>query len=346
MTGAGLGFARKQGVEADALQRVETPKGVYLAHRKFLRGKAAVDVLAAVLGGALRDLQYPKQMRWDAELDDGKGELLSGRPIRWVLFLYGGRVVPFEILRTAAAASSLVQEVRSGAVTFGHRFLTTSGRAGRAIKVKGFDDYRRRLAENFVDPRTGRAPRPHRPRARRRGAAPRRPGVDVALGPAGAAGGARPGRVPGGGVRQLRRRVPRPARRGAGDDDDSPPALLPAGVGPGRDDAGVSRRAQHGARETRAGGAQPRARAHRPAARRALLLGGGSQPSARVASRAPVDGGVPQGPGDVPGQGRAGGAAGAVDCRRGVRRARRGRAARRGRPGCARRTWPRAWCAS
>ena len=43
-----------------------------------------------------------------------------------------------------------MQEVRSGAVTFGHRFLTTSGRAGRAIKVKGFDDYRKRLAENFV----------------------------------------------------------------------------------------------------------------------------------------------------------------------------------------------------
>ncbi len=150
ITGAGLGFARKQGVEADALQRIETPKGVYVAHKKFLRGKAAVDVLATVLAGALRDLQYPKQMRWDAELDDGKGELLSGRPIRWVLFMYGGRVVPFEILRTAAAASSLVQEVRSGAVTFGHRFLTTSGRAGRAIKVKGFDDYRRRLAENFV----------------------------------------------------------------------------------------------------------------------------------------------------------------------------------------------------
>ena len=54
-------------------------------------------MLPVVLSGALRDLQFPKQMRWDAELDDGKGELLSGRPIRWVLFLYGGRVVPFEI---------------------------------------------------------------------------------------------------------------------------------------------------------------------------------------------------------------------------------------------------------
>src|SRR6185436_19365587 len=31
-----------------------------------------------------------------------------------------------------------------------HRFLTTSGRAGRAIKVRTFDDYRARLLENFV----------------------------------------------------------------------------------------------------------------------------------------------------------------------------------------------------
>ncbi len=150
MTGAGLGFARKQGVEPSALQRVETPKGVYLAYRRQLRGRAAIDVLPGVLAAALRDLQYPKNLRWDALLDDGKGELLSGRPIRWVLFLYGGRVVPFDILRAPAAADPLVQDVRSGAVTFGHRFLTTSGRAGRAIKVKSFDDYRKRLAENFV----------------------------------------------------------------------------------------------------------------------------------------------------------------------------------------------------
>ena len=38
-------------------------------------------------------------------LDDGKGELLFGRPIRWILFLYGGRVVPFTIRRTPAAQS-------------------------------------------------------------------------------------------------------------------------------------------------------------------------------------------------------------------------------------------------
>ncbi len=35
-------------------------------------------------------------------------------------------------------------------MTYGHRFLTTSGRAGRAVKVKTFDDYKARLLEHFV----------------------------------------------------------------------------------------------------------------------------------------------------------------------------------------------------
>jgi glycyl-tRNA synthetase beta chain len=149
-TPAAAGFARKNNVEVSALERQETPKGTYLAYRKQLRGKAAVDVLPDVMTGLLRTMSFPKMMRWDASLDDGAGELPFGRPIRWLLFLYGGRVVPFSIYRTPLAQGPLVQEIRSGAVTFGHRFLTTSGRAGRAIKVKGFDDYRKRLAENFV----------------------------------------------------------------------------------------------------------------------------------------------------------------------------------------------------
>ncbi len=182
MTGAGLGFARKQGVAPSLLQRVETPKGAYLALRRQLRGKTAIDVLPGVLAAALRDLQYPKNVRWDALLDDGKGELLSGRPIRWVLFLYGGRVVPFDILRSGAAAGPLVQEVRSGAVTFGHRFLTTSGRAGRAIKVKSFDDYRKRLSENFVVIERGER---HDRIGRELDAVARRRGGRVSISPAG-----------------------------------------------------------------------------------------------------------------------------------------------------------------
>src|SRR5215831_3519866 len=149
-TPAATGFAAKQGVEVAALERVNTTKGEYLAFRKRLRGKTAVDVLPDALGGTLLALSFPKQMHWDALLEDGKGELLFGRPIRWILYTYGGRVVPFSISRTPAAQTGQVQDVSAGAVTYGHRFLTTSGRAGRAIKVRSFDEYRARLLENFV----------------------------------------------------------------------------------------------------------------------------------------------------------------------------------------------------
>jgi glycyl-tRNA synthetase beta chain len=149
-TQAALGFAKKQGVPFEELTRMKTSKGEYLAHHKRHRGKSAVDTLPDLLGGILRDLSFPKQMHWDATLNDGRGELLFGRPIRWLLFLYGGRVVPFTIGRTPGAAGPQVVDVETGALTYGHRFLATSGRAGRSIKVRSFDEYRARLAEHFV----------------------------------------------------------------------------------------------------------------------------------------------------------------------------------------------------
>src|SRR3954466_7964932 len=149
-TPAALGFAKKQGVAFEELSRVSTAKGEYLAYHKRQRGKSAVDALPDLLSGLLRDLSFPKQMHWDAKLDDGRGELLFGRPIRWLLFLYGGRVVPFTIGRAANAAGPQVLEIESGALTYGHRFLATSGRAGRSIKVRSFEEYQARLSEHFV----------------------------------------------------------------------------------------------------------------------------------------------------------------------------------------------------
>jgi glycyl-tRNA synthetase beta chain len=149
-TPAALGFAKKQGVAFEDLTRTRTARGEYLAYRKRVRGKSAVDTLPGLLAGLLRDLSFPKQMHWDAQLGDGHGEFLFGRPIRWLLFLYGGRVVPFTIGRTPGAAGPQVLDVESGALTYGHRFLTTSGRAGRSIKVRSFEEYEARLSEHFV----------------------------------------------------------------------------------------------------------------------------------------------------------------------------------------------------
>ncbi|HKH70865.1 MAG TPA: glycine--tRNA ligase subunit beta, partial [Vicinamibacterales bacterium] len=79
-TPAAAGFAKKYGVEVSALERHQTPKGEYIAYRVKQRGKATVDVLAEVMGGVLRDFSFPKQMRWDAYLEDGKGDLVFARP--------------------------------------------------------------------------------------------------------------------------------------------------------------------------------------------------------------------------------------------------------------------------
>jgi glycyl-tRNA synthetase beta chain len=110
-TTAGLGFARKLGADFDALVQVDTPRGKYLSYTKAIRGRATVDVLPDVLAKVLRDINFPKHMNWDAQLEDGKGDFPFGRPIRWLLFLYGGRVVPFTIARQANASSPRVQDV-------------------------------------------------------------------------------------------------------------------------------------------------------------------------------------------------------------------------------------------
>ena len=94
---------------------------------------------------------FPKQMHWDAMLDDGKGELLFGRPIRWMLFLYGGRVVPF----TSRARPRAAEPARAGSrVRRRHLRPPVSRRRaaapGRAVKVRTFEEYRARLLEHFV----------------------------------------------------------------------------------------------------------------------------------------------------------------------------------------------------
>ena len=139
-TRAALGFARKQGVDVAALDRIDTDKGEYLAYRRRQPGGTTRSVLGTVLAATLRDLAFPKAMRWDAELDDGRGEFLFGRPIRWLVFLYGGRVVPFVIGRTAGAQAAGVAPVSAGNVTFGHRFFAREGGAGEALEVTSFAD--------------------------------------------------------------------------------------------------------------------------------------------------------------------------------------------------------------
>ena len=149
-TRAALGFARKQGVDVADLARVQMPKGEYLACHRRQDGEDTRSLLGGVLAATLRGLAFPKAMRWDATLDDGRGEFLFGRPVRWLVFLYAARVVPFEIGRTPGAEAAGVAPVRAGSVTYGHRFFGNGGTPGAPIEVTSFADYRDRLEKACV----------------------------------------------------------------------------------------------------------------------------------------------------------------------------------------------------
>jgi len=137
-TQAALGFARSQGVDVAALERKQTPKGERLAVTKVEKGRAAKQVLPALLERLVAGLKFRKSMR--SRYDD----VTFARPVRWIVALLGGQVLKVRF-----------GEVVSGGVTYGHRF-----KAPKAIKLTGKpEDYVAKLRKAFVvvDPAERRA---------------------------------------------------------------------------------------------------------------------------------------------------------------------------------------------
>ena len=136
-TKAAEGFARKQGVPVEALERIDTPKGPYVFVRKEIPGRPSGEVIAEILPGVIRDIPWPKSMRW------GAVGFLFARPIHWIVTLLDGEVVSFE-----------VAGVKSGNQSRGHRFM-----APKPFSVAGVDDYLKKVAEArvMVDPAERRA---------------------------------------------------------------------------------------------------------------------------------------------------------------------------------------------
>jgi glycyl-tRNA synthetase beta chain len=128
-TGAAQGFAKKNQVAVEDLREgakdPARPAELYLLHVRKLAGRETAEVLPGLLAGALRALAFPKRMNWDAWLEDGRGAFPFGRPIRWLVFLLDGVVVPFAIHACEGGAKGAVV-VASGRATRGHRFLPGS----------------------------------------------------------------------------------------------------------------------------------------------------------------------------------------------------------------------------
>ena len=122
-TKAVLGFAKSCGVEVDALQRQQTPKGEWLVFRATEKGRALAELLPDIVNQSLARLPIPKRMRWG----DNTAEFV--RPVHWVIMLHGSALIEGEVLG-----------INSSKATWGHRF-----HANHAITLNHADDYENTL---------------------------------------------------------------------------------------------------------------------------------------------------------------------------------------------------------
>ena len=129
-TKAARGFARAQEVQVAELVVVDSPRGPTVAARRTVPGKTTADVLSAAVPRAVAAMTFPKTMRW------GDATRSFVRPVRGVVAVFAGKVVPMEILGVA-----------SGARTVGHPVLSEF-----PIRVSGPDDYLQKLRVGHVEP--------------------------------------------------------------------------------------------------------------------------------------------------------------------------------------------------
>jgi glycyl-tRNA synthetase beta chain len=124
------GFARKHSVSTDTVLVRDTPKGRYCFLKKVTVGLPVAQVLKDTLPRLLKEIPFPKSMRWDAT------SVSFARPLRGILALLGQEVIPIEI-------GSLKATRR----TRGHSFLSPQE---IEIANSGFAEYSHILSEKFV----------------------------------------------------------------------------------------------------------------------------------------------------------------------------------------------------
>ena len=126
------GFLGSVGLTLDQCEKRETPKGTFLYAVVETKGAETRSVLPGILAEAVKELAWPKSMRW------GRHALRWVRPMHGVLAVFGGETLDGEI------------DLGGGALTFtnqtrGHRFL-----APDAVTVSDFADYQAKLRAVFV----------------------------------------------------------------------------------------------------------------------------------------------------------------------------------------------------
>ncbi len=130
-TRAAVGFAAGQGVAVQDLQVRQTPKGEYLFAVKREEGRPSKTVLMELLPQLVGKLSFPKAMKWN------EAGVRFARPVRWLVVLFGGTVLPIE------AAG-----IKAGNRTRGHRVLG----AKQGVVVRDGATYVKALEKDGVIP--------------------------------------------------------------------------------------------------------------------------------------------------------------------------------------------------
>ncbi len=128
-TRAAVSFAEKQGVQLAKIYTVATQRGEYIATKLVTVGRPAEAILAEILPRAVAEIAWPRSMYWTT-----RESMRFIRPIRWIVALYGGKILKLEIAG-----------VRAGRDSAGHRFLGKS-----AVPVKNASGYESALRKDFV----------------------------------------------------------------------------------------------------------------------------------------------------------------------------------------------------
>jgi glycyl-tRNA synthetase beta chain len=105
-TSAAQAFAKKAGVDVTQLERASTPKGEYLSAKVTKKGRSASEILAEFLPKEIQSIYWPKNMYWR------KASERFVRPVRWLVAMLDGEVVPLEF-----------DGIRAGNGSRGHRIL-------------------------------------------------------------------------------------------------------------------------------------------------------------------------------------------------------------------------------
>ncbi len=135
-TKAAVGFAKKNNIPIENLQKIETEKGIYIGAIIKKEGKTLEEHIKQIVPQIISTIPFPKSMRWN------NTDFRFSRPIRWILSLLNDKVVNIEIAG-----------IKADRYTYLHRFMTHPIGRGEKKEIPGTENYEEILKLGFIIPK-------------------------------------------------------------------------------------------------------------------------------------------------------------------------------------------------